>query len=312
MRDDMNKLLCEHERPGSYMNFHGVRRARNLDRDQEVNEVGGREGMKYRHHRAKGRGTKPFGENLNPLYGWIRKQVGRPWDKAYSELCQTFDMRNTINQHILVHLFERIEINTAWIDGKVCWLDSRQWSARGESPDYDARWKEISENRYAHFFVDPRTGIVRENKKRRTWKQEQQARVQAAIAERDKVFRRLDENTHLHLEDGQWYVYTIKKLPEKREFVLPPAPVGFNISPEERAQAKLWWRGLTDAEQREYGRVVLMHPPYTSVRRPKQNQDKRTEAQYHYAARHGSSGETHYYASKKPADAKLKRRLGLS
>lgn len=154
MRDDMNKLLCEHERQGSSNCYHQVRNKRNLDRDPDMLEVGGKEGMKYRHKRAKGVGWKSFGENLNPLYGWIRKQVNRPWDKAYSELCTTFDMRNTINQHILVHLFERIEINTVWLNGKICWLDENHgggWAARkaGETANYEARWRPIEENSYA-------------------------------------------------------------------------------------------------------------------------------------------------------------------
>jgi hypothetical protein len=310
----MNKLLCEHERVGSSNCYHQVRNKRNLDRDPDMLEVGGKEGMKYRHKRAKGVGWKSFGENLNPLYGWIRKQINRPWDKAYSELCTTFDMRNTINQHILVHLFERIEINTVWLDGKVCWLDEGfgpGWHGRkeGKHADYEARWRPIEENRYAHFYVDPRTGIVRENKKRKTWNQEKRERIAQAAIDNAKIFRRLDENTHLHLENGEWYVYTLCKLPEKKEFVTPPM-MAYGSTPEQRAQQAIWWKGLTPEEQRENGELKLIRPPYKSVDKPEKNVDSRTEARW-VGHRKPVSMETHYYATKNAASSQLKRRLGL-
>jgi hypothetical protein len=42
-----------------------------------------------------------FSDKLQPVYGYLRKNAGRPWDKVYSELCQRYDRRTLKGWHLL-------------------------------------------------------------------------------------------------------------------------------------------------------------------------------------------------------------------
>ena len=49
---------------------------------------------------------REFADKLSPVLRWLDKQVGRPWNKVYSEICQKFDKRSTPGRHIVEgHLF---------------------------------------------------------------------------------------------------------------------------------------------------------------------------------------------------------------
>ena len=75
-----------------------------------------REGMKHCH----GHGTKHFNEHLAPLRRFLESNVGRPWNKVYSEICQYVDRGNVVQKHILTHLFEYVAVHTILIDGEPC------------------------------------------------------------------------------------------------------------------------------------------------------------------------------------------------
>lgn len=51
---------------------------------------------------------KSFGENLNPLWRYLQKSVGRNWDTVYSELCSKMDRRGTVSGHIFEHMFDYV------------------------------------------------------------------------------------------------------------------------------------------------------------------------------------------------------------
>ena len=106
MRQDLNKQLCERERLGHSLKYRDYRHKRDYNDylGEEGENLLQREGMKTRY----GWNRKSFNENLNPLYGLIRKNAGRPWDTFYSELCEVFDTRSVINGHILQHLLQYV------------------------------------------------------------------------------------------------------------------------------------------------------------------------------------------------------------
>jgi hypothetical protein len=68
---------------------------------------------------SSGRHGKRFNENLAPLRRYLLKQVGRPWDKVYGEICQTIDTRSTVGLHVLQHLTGFVSVNTFLQDGVV-------------------------------------------------------------------------------------------------------------------------------------------------------------------------------------------------
>lgn len=126
MRKDMKKKLVDCYREGSgYTRRPGKKgRCKNPDviRDRrtplELEEVTDEEtGETYldlaeRSSLPRSAGTRPkgwdrkmFGENLNPLWRYLQKQVGKNWDKVYSEICENMDRRSAVGGHIFEHLW---------------------------------------------------------------------------------------------------------------------------------------------------------------------------------------------------------------
>ncbi len=52
---------------------------------------------------------KEFNDKLGPIYRWLERQVGRPWDEVRSEVSTTFDTRTTAGRHIVYdHLLNQV------------------------------------------------------------------------------------------------------------------------------------------------------------------------------------------------------------
>jgi hypothetical protein len=86
--DDMDKVIVERPRRGGGVqgDGRGFRNSR---------ERGSHLGMKRGYDHPKG-----LDENLAPLKRWLHKQVHRPWDKVYAELCSGIDRRSTVQAHV--------------------------------------------------------------------------------------------------------------------------------------------------------------------------------------------------------------------
>jgi hypothetical protein len=54
---------------------------------------------------------KEFTDVLGPLKRFLRKNVGHPWDKVYSELCRGLDRRKVTGLHIFQHVEHFVETN---------------------------------------------------------------------------------------------------------------------------------------------------------------------------------------------------------
>jgi len=53
---------------------------------------------------------RSFADKLGPAKRWLASQVGRPWNKARSELFARFDIRTTPGRHIVFdHLLPEVE-----------------------------------------------------------------------------------------------------------------------------------------------------------------------------------------------------------
>lgn len=61
-----------------------------------------RESMRRR-HRTDG-DSKEFSDHIEPLHRYLRKQVGRPWDDVWSEICQTLKGTGLAAQHVKQHV----------------------------------------------------------------------------------------------------------------------------------------------------------------------------------------------------------------
>lgn len=208
MRDDLTKVLCEQPRVRSWDHYSNYRNLDKFERqyddafDEDDGEPfagvgsGYRESMKYRY----GYDTKSFGEHLSPLYGLVRKNVGRKWDKVYSELKQSFDARSATGNHIFQHLYDQLANPAETYIGD----DGKVWVRYSYGSD-----KPIRES-YYEFYVDPRDGILKRNLQRKTFRQVQRQRAVEKAREDAKIKRVVNTEIELHNIEGVWFEIKFK------------------------------------------------------------------------------------------------------
>jgi hypothetical protein len=116
MRKDMAKVIVTRARIVEDV----VRKGRNVPDEIKPKSIGLR-----RHARERG-GFKLLNENLAPLGRYLGAQVGRPWDKVYSEIAANLRVSSAVQQHVRDHLKDFVNLHRApgrWPAG----LASRPW-----------------------------------------------------------------------------------------------------------------------------------------------------------------------------------------
>lgn len=186
MRKDMFKVIVERPRRGG--NFRGERRAPAIDEESPA-----RESLRWRHIDRKW-----LNENLNPLERYLQRQVGRPWDKVFSEICQGIDRRSTVQQHIHQHVGDFVAVTVVMVGGE---------------PQSISRWGEprpLSEHWAPRFYVDPRTGLLRLNE----WRERARRKLHRQRPSGTEDCRReLGPLLQLHRLEGLWYVVELAPIP---------------------------------------------------------------------------------------------------
>ncbi|MCR9271435.1 MAG: hypothetical protein NXH72_15700 [Hyphomonadaceae bacterium] len=192
MREDMFKVIVERPRWGSR---HGVRSKLRHDKVPDRKRATGRrmvlEGMGW---------TKCLNENLAPLKRYLNKQVGRPWNKVYSEISAHLDTSSTVKQHVRDHLTDFILVDvTVARDGS--FMASNHWG-RPMAPD---QW-------WAKLYVDPNDGLIKRTDKLcrklglRSYRDKLRAdRKRRAQGERVHNLRGLTETRFLVKLKGCWF-----------------------------------------------------------------------------------------------------------
>ena len=142
MRRDMFEVIIERPRYGGYSRTN-KRRDERSDRARE--RAPSKLGM-------SAGGTKTLNENLAPLRRFLRRRVGRPWDKVRAEICAVITQKSAVQKHVLDHVKDYVEENPVMIDGR-----AHSPAAMG-GQYYPLRWHE----RWPRFYVCPRTGLLRE------------------------------------------------------------------------------------------------------------------------------------------------------
>lgn len=185
MRKDMYKVIVERPRRGG-----GYRSE--IPMPVDLDDSPKQEGLKRRHRSQKG-----LNENLRPLERYLAAQVGRPWNKVYSEISAGIDRRNTVQQHIHQHLEDFVAVKVMRRDGVL--LHQRRWG--GLEP--------IASEWGPRFFVDPDSGLLRTNDDRMAARRTSRKRRQREAALRDGLhrdgLRRIDSQWQLHRMGRLWY-----------------------------------------------------------------------------------------------------------
>lgn len=194
MRKDMAKVIVERPRRGS------VKRARK-GRTRALQDEAGDE-LRARAPAKRAEKTKSLNENLAPLRRFLESQVGRPWDKVYSEISEHLRPSNAVQQHVRDHIEDFVATKTRMKDGKVVVTNGR----------FPGRVEPLTES-WQKLYVHPRTGLLRKNEHWRNWTTRQREQKARLAAEREARFRALDPRTQLHkLNDGAWYEVKLAKI----------------------------------------------------------------------------------------------------
>lgn len=305
MRPDFNKLLVERERAGHSMDYGMTRKSKRLN-EADVLQIGGRQGMRKR-HKLSGE-YKSFNENLNPLKGFLHSKLGKKWDKTYSELRKTFDARSVINNHILEHLFDYVDTHAVIIDGKVMTMGGR-YSRQGYVP--------IKQS-YSEYYVCPKDGTLKKPNKqpRRSIVKEQEAQK---LREEAKVFRAVDDKTHLRFIGGLWYAFDILELPPaKIVYQRPSGEDKYRVSGYGNGAKYATWAELSEPLKRQFGVKTavegVVYDEFTGQQVFREAgsrgyQSARRYGVYSYGPR--TLGHAQYYANKRTASRDMLKKLGI-
>lgn len=140
MRRDMFKIIVERPRrfpPGGWTKG---RPRRNIE------DGPSREGMRRPYDSYHER--KELNENLAPLRRFLLKQVGRPWNKVYSEICEHLRADSVVQNHVRLHLEDFVSLHVEMRPDGTPTLPGSRWPAEA----------------VALLYVHPRTGILRLNR----------------------------------------------------------------------------------------------------------------------------------------------------
>lgn len=129
-----------------------------------------------------------------PSYAWVdhgmvrrllRKHVGKPWDKVWSEICSDYDPRT----------YEGYEVRT-WMEFAVeqnCFIDE-DGEVINEHGNKIGRWMDC-------YYVHPETGLLEYIQPKRKWQREE---PQQTVFEMDGQL--------YHCHEGLWYRVRMKEL----------------------------------------------------------------------------------------------------
>lgn len=183
----MHKVLVERERRGSgeRSKKHGGRVSE--DYDGPTFESSAR-------RRQYGWHCKDLSDNIGPVKRYLRSQVGRPWNKIYSEIKKAVPP-GMHGDHIWGHIKGIVQTDVIMgADG--------EWYFGGSWMRYPRK--------IAGLYVSPRTGILC-YRTEKSWRTTARERLKREAAAREEI--RISENEHLKKINGCWFreVYGWKK-----------------------------------------------------------------------------------------------------
>jgi hypothetical protein len=204
MRKDMSKVIVERPRVGRSWAGRKPGRTRVVadDDGEPLRTARGAAREPVRPPRK----TKSLNENLNPLRRYLAAQVGRPWNKVFAEISEHLKPTSTVQQHVRDHLEDFVAVKTRMRGGKVV-LTPR---FGGERP-LDEDWR--------HFYVHPRTGLLRLNERRTTFQRARRLARERAAVELAQRMRALGPMTQAHLFGEGWWEVKLAKIRGAEPFV---------------------------------------------------------------------------------------------
>jgi len=132
---------------------------------------------------------KEFTDVLGPLYGYLLKQVDRPWNDVWSEICSHLPANSVQGSHIRDHVFDFVELDVQMIDGV---------------PHHTEGYKFYSWRQFL-LYVHPETGILSKiSNKGRLSKISKRKPVYNIVYRKDKTYVK---------HDDIWYLVKFTQVP---------------------------------------------------------------------------------------------------
>jgi hypothetical protein len=181
MRSDMQKIIVERPRHGSWQKNHKSG-ARVQAAHAQMAMQWGEDFDSGPSRASSARRDKWLNENLAPLKRYLRSQLGRPWDKVFSEIRKNLDTRSALGLHVMQHLGEFVAVQTT-MTGNVVY--ARRWCYGPIEP---------VEGLYVH----PVTGLLRFQKL--------PPRNRRRESPSEPNFVRIDEDTAYTRIGGIWFL----------------------------------------------------------------------------------------------------------
>lgn len=168
MRSDIGKVITERPRKGGMGRLKAKGYKKRLQKDID--------GVKRESMKELRGGTKNFTDVLGPIKGFLRKNVGRPWDKVLSEVNAVLPAAGGVSySHARDHLFQMVETNTQIRDGVLCdskgiplrtfrdefYVCPKGFLRKAKYVSYKSNWKPIEHPRTSdgEFIIEDDRGI---------------------------------------------------------------------------------------------------------------------------------------------------------
>ena len=185
MREDMSRVIVERPRKGGKFERKG--RAKALD------DLPTKVGMRRFH--AEIGNAKWLNENLAPLRRYLERQVGRPWNKVFSEIARHVRVDSTVQQHVRQHLEDFVAVTPR--------------------RDVVSRYRHhLGRPWHQPLYVDPEDGLLKRTDRLLEVRLTRRRRKEAPAPPATRV--RLDDDRELRQIDGLWYEVSLRSLPEPR------------------------------------------------------------------------------------------------
>lgn len=186
MRHDMSRVIVERPRRGG----NRCRKGRQIP----LEDLPSKQGMRRRY--VEQGVDKELNENLAPLRRYLERQVGRPWDKVYSEIAASLRVDSTVQQHVRDHLGDYVLIKPRREVG---------WRLFGVA--MPGGW-------FQRFYVDPVDGILRRTDQMPEAKAKRAAARlrQQHVCPIERVV--LSSKCELRRVGGIWFEVKLASLPE--------------------------------------------------------------------------------------------------
>ena len=195
MRADMAKVIVERPRLYGHCSHEPKGWKKQLRRAMSTGDgPPTREGMKRPY-----RSPKQLNEHLGPLRRYLDSQVGRPWDKVFSEICQHINRSNPVQDHVRDHVEDYVVRHVVVIDGELCTGGGGRFGWRYGIPLCDLfghhRW-----------YVCPGTGLLKRVPPRPKPVEDDRPKPPAYV--------RVSDRLQCRFLDGRWELVTLLPMPE--------------------------------------------------------------------------------------------------